>query len=89
MSCLIAGWEAVASSKQMCYSKNHSYSPHKQIFFLNPPPLYFSTSLHFWKFQFSFILFFRRFGLLDPLANLHCPLWAGYPWIISGNIQSF
>lgn len=38
MSCLIAGWEAVASSKQMCYSKNHSYSPHKQIFFLKPPP---------------------------------------------------
>jgi len=55
----------------MCSSRKYPYFPYRRDFFNTSPPL--------WKFQLSFIHFFKFFGLPDPpsppLRKFQSLLW--------------
>ena len=69
----------------MCNSRKYPYLPHGRDFFQGPPPP------PLWKFQLSFIHFFKFFGLAElhppsPPQEIPIPSVGGV-WIFSGTAQ--
>jgi len=61
----------------LCSSRKYPYLPHGRIFFQDPSPL--------WKFQLSFIHFFKLFSLTELPPPPPGKWWRGGVWIFSGN----
>ena len=70
----------LTGKKTMCNSRKYPYLPHGRDFFQDPPP--------FWKFQLSFIHFFKFFGLTEPPTPQETSIPSvGGVWIFSGTAQ--
>ena len=67
----------------VCNSRKYPYMylPYGRDFFQDPPYL--------WKFQLSFINFFKFFGLTEPPTSQEIPIPSvGEVWIFSGTAES-
>ena len=73
-------WVIVGKLEQCVIPENIQTSPTEGIFSKTPPPL--------WKFQLSFIHFFKFVGLTEPPAPQEIPIPSvGGVWIFSGTAQ--